>query len=141
MTQSQSTAYKPLGIAALVLGILAFVFSFVPCLGMYAMYPGIVGLGLGIAAFVMANKAAAAKGMVIASIILSVLGTGVAYWQYTKVKEVGTALTEWSKGLDTMNQAATMAADTSIVTYEDPAMQQSIDTMNNAAQPEPAVAH
>ena len=47
-TTTNSKAGKGLGIAGLVLGILAAVVSFIPCLGMYAMFPGIIGLVLSV---------------------------------------------------------------------------------------------
>ncbi|MBN9298428.1 MAG: hypothetical protein J0I41_15590 [Filimonas sp.] len=102
MDQTTSSSYKAFGIASLVLGILAFVFSFIPCLGVYAMFPGIVGIILGIIGFVQANKAKGAKGMVIAGTILSLLGTAVAYTQYKALKH---AVTETTKALETINQS------------------------------------
>ncbi len=90
-----STLHKTFGIISLVLGILAFLFSFIPCLGAYAIFPGILGLIMGVVAFIMAGKVNAPKGMIIAGVILSVLATGVAAWQYSKLKEVDKALQEF----------------------------------------------
>ncbi|MGG9971763.1 DUF4190 domain-containing protein [Ferruginibacter sp. SUN002] len=105
--QPQSTTYKTFGIISLILGIVAFLFSFIPCLGMYAIFPGILGIVLGVIGFVMANKVNGAKGMVIAGIVLSVLGTAVAYFQYSKlkgaVKEVDSILKDSSKMNDLKN--------------------------------------
>jgi len=100
-TQPTSTAYKTFGIISLILGILAFVFSFIPCLGMYAMFPGILGLVLGLVGFLQARKANAGKGMVITGIILSLLGTCVAVWQF---QAIGRAVHETSKSLDSLNK-------------------------------------
>lgn len=94
MSESTSSAGKGLSIAGLVVGILSAVLSFVPCMGMYAMYIGPIGLILAGVGFFQANKAGAPKGMAIAGIILSIAATGVAYWQYTKITE----------GLNTLNQ-------------------------------------
>lgn len=141
MSQSQSTAHKPLGIAALVLGILAFVFSFVPCLGMYAVFPGALGIILGAVAFFLASKADAGKGLIIASVLLSLAGTGVAVYQMITLKKgVESALNDVQHDLDSMNKAAINVADTASTTI-DTTMQATIDSMNNAAKPEPAAAH
>lgn len=100
-TTTNSKAGKGLGIAGLVLGILAAVVSFVPCLGMYAMFPGIIGLVLSIISIVQANKAGAAKGMAIAGLVCSLVGIAIAGWQYSKLKAVGEELKESLENLDT----------------------------------------
>jgi hypothetical protein len=101
-TTSNSKAGKGLGIAGLVLGILAAVLSFVPCLGMYAFFPGIIGLVLSIISFVQANKAGAAKGMAIAGIVCSILGCAIAGWQYSKISA---GLEELKDGLEHLDTA------------------------------------
>ena len=90
--QAPSNAYKTFGIISLILGIIAFIFSFIPCLGTFAVIPGILGIILGIVGFVMANKVNGGKGMVIAGIILSILGTAVASWQAKKMSELSKVL-------------------------------------------------
>jgi hypothetical protein len=110
-TTTNSKAGKGLGVAGLVLGILAAVLSFVPCLGMYAIIPGVVGLILSVISIIQANKAGAAKGMAIAGLVCSLVGVGIAYWQYTKLSAVGEQFKETLENLDTaklrmeMNQA------------------------------------
>jgi hypothetical protein len=110
-TTTNSKAGKGLGIAGLVLGILAAIVSFVPCLGMYAMFPGIIGLVLSIISIIQANKAGAAKGMAIAGLVCSIVGIAIAGWQYSKLAAVGEELKETLENLDTaklrqeMNQA------------------------------------
>ncbi len=100
-TTTNSKAGKGLGIAGLVLGILAAVVSFVPCLGMYAMFPGIIGLVLSLISIIQANKAGAAKGMAIAGLVCSLVGIAIAGWQYSKLKAVGEELKESLENLDT----------------------------------------
>ncbi len=99
-----STTYKTFGIISLILGIVAFLFSFIPCLGMYAIFPGILGIVLGVIGFVMANKVNGAKGMVIAGIVLSILGTGVAYFQYKAIGKTVTEIDKVMKDSSTMNE-------------------------------------
>lgn len=67
---AQNTAGKGLGIASLVLGILAFLSGFALIGGLL----GLIGLILGIVSVSKAKKAGAPKGMAITGIILSVLG-------------------------------------------------------------------
>lgn len=84
-TVQPSGSYKSFGIISLILGILAFLFSFIPCLGIYAVFPGILGIVFGVIGLILANKVNGAKGMVIAGVVLSILGTAVASWQYKKI--------------------------------------------------------
>lgn len=109
-TTSNSKAGKGLGIAGLVLGILAAVVSFVPCLGMYAMFPGIIGLILSIISIIQANKAGAAKGMAIAGLVCSLVGIAIAGWQYSKLKAVGEEFKETLEHLDTAKLRQEMEA-------------------------------
>lgn len=116
-TPSNPKAGKGLGIAGLVLGILAAILSFVPCLGMYAIFPGIIGLVLSVISIVQANKAGAAKGMAIAGLVCSLIGSSIAIWQYMKIKDGLEELKENIENLDTaklrqeMNAAFDALAD------------------------------
>jgi hypothetical protein len=125
-TTSNSKAGRGLGIAGLVLGILAAILSFVPCLGMYAIFPGIIGLILSIISIVQANKAGAAKGMAIAGLVCSIVGSGIAGWQwYTiskAVKESGINLEQLKENLENM--------DTTKLRQEmEAAMQSAVDSL------------
>jgi len=92
-------AGQGLGIAGLVLGILAAVVSFIPCLGMYAIFPGVVALILAIVAFMQANKGGAPKGMIIAALVLSLVGSGIAVWQYFAIKAAASQFENMGKEL------------------------------------------
>jgi hypothetical protein len=87
-TTPQTNSWKLFAIIGLVLGILALLFSFIPCLGMYAIFPGVIGLILGVVAMMQAGKVNAPKGMAIAAIICAVLGSAVAGYQYYKLKSI-----------------------------------------------------
>jgi hypothetical protein len=75
-----------LGISGLVIGILALLFSFIPCLGALAFWPGVVAVVLSALSVVTSVRA---KGLAIAALVVSISSTGVAYWQWTRVKDVG----------------------------------------------------
>ncbi len=94
MSENVTEAGKGLGIASLVLGILALVISFIPCLGMYALFPGIIAVVLGAVAFMQANKGNGAKGLIIAALVVSILGTAIAGWQYAVLASASSDLVE-----------------------------------------------
>lgn len=77
-----SNGSSGLGIAGLVLGIVAAVVAFIPCFGMYAIYPGIIGVVLSGISIYLANKTQAAKGMAIAGLVCALVGCSIAGYQY-----------------------------------------------------------
>lgn len=88
MSEEKSNAGQGLGIAGFVLGILALVISFIPCLGMYALFPGIIAIILSAIGFAQANKVNGSKGLIIAALVVSILGTLIAGWQYYAITSV-----------------------------------------------------
>lgn len=81
MEEQKSTAGQGLGIAGLILGIIAFIFAFIPCFGWVALIPGFIAVALSIVALTQANKANGAKGLIIAALVVSIIGTSVAILQ------------------------------------------------------------
>lgn len=99
--KNNSNAGKALGIAGLISGILAAVVSFIPCLGVYAVFPGIIGLVLSIISMVQASKANAAKGLAIAGLVCSLVGSSIAVYQYFAIKS---GVEKFGKELDKINK-------------------------------------
>ncbi|UCG28930.1 MAG: hypothetical protein JSV24_06095 [Bacteroidales bacterium] len=81
MEEQKSTAGQGLGIAGLILGIIAFIFAFIPCFGWVALIPGFIAVALSIVALTQANKANGAKGLIIAALVVSIIATSVAILQ------------------------------------------------------------
>ena len=98
-TQTTSNAGKGFGIAGLVLGLIALIFSFIPCLGMYAIFPGVLAIILAAVALMQANKGNGPKGLIIAALIVSLIGTAVAVYQYSVLKEAASAFTGELEGI------------------------------------------
>lgn len=103
MTDQNSNAGQGLGIAGLVLGIIALVISFIPCLGMYALVPGIIAIVLSAVGLSQAAKANASRGLLIAALIVSILGTSIAAWQFMLLRTAADKIEEnvegWSEEL------------------------------------------
>lgn len=78
MEEQTSNAGQGLGIAALVLGIVALILAFIPCFGWIALIPGIIAIILAVVALSQASQARAPKGLIIAALVISILGTSVA---------------------------------------------------------------
>jgi hypothetical protein len=99
------TAGFTISIIALVLGTCALLFAFIPCLGIYAMYPGGFAVLLSILGIVLSKGS---KVLGIIAVAVSLAGTGVAYWQYTALKKAAQDVQkdldkfqkDWQKELD-----------------------------------------
>lgn len=82
METTTSTSGKGLGIASMVVGIVALIWSIIPIVGAGAFWVAIVGLLMGAAAIVMAVKGKnPKKGIIITGLILCVVAVAIsAYW-------------------------------------------------------------
>lgn len=70
-SSSRQNTEKKMGIASLVIGIIGVILSFIPCVGMLAFIPVVVGLVLGIVDVVTKSQQNVPKGMGITGIILN----------------------------------------------------------------------
>lgn len=71
-----------LGSLGLILAILSLIISFIPCIGFYAIYPGILALIISTIAFVKNKKHPLPGGMFKVALILSILGVTIALYQW-----------------------------------------------------------
>lgn len=107
-----------MAIASLVLGILALCFSFIPCVGMYAVVPGGLGTLLGLIALIGAFKNKKPKGIAIVGTLLCAASivVGVANFHATDeaVKELDKAGDEAIKELDKAGHEAIKGLDEAV---------------------------
>jgi hypothetical protein len=73
-----------LSIIGLVFGTCALLFSFIPCLGYLALYPGIVATILSAIGLFVSTRS---KALPITALVVSVLSVGIAYWQGERIKK------------------------------------------------------
>ncbi|MBL7916890.1 MAG: hypothetical protein JNM96_00740 [Bacteroidia bacterium] len=111
-SNANSTPGKGLGLSGLIVGIVAVLFSFIPCLGMYAIIPAVVGIILSAISMSQAGKAGAPKGMAIGGLICSVVAVLIAlYWVYVTMFVANEATNvlmnelENTGALDSLNKA------------------------------------
>ncbi len=102
---ANSSAGKGLGIAGLVLGIVAAIIAFIPCLGTFALIPGIIGIVLSAISMMQANKAGVSKGMATAGLICSIVGCCLAGYQFYVLKTAGEKMKE---GLEEINKSGAL---------------------------------
>ncbi len=95
-----------MGVAALVLGIIALVFSIIPLLGAAAIFVAIPAALFGLGQIFWPKKK---KGLAIAGLILAIIGGLISYVQFKAVESVGESMSEATKQFE---------ADTGIVINE-----------------------
>jgi hypothetical protein len=87
-TPVTSTKGKGLGVAGMVIGIVALVWAVIPLFGAGAWWLAIVGLVLSVVAFFMAKGGNnPKKGMIIAGIVLGVAATSMSFYRVYQVKQ------------------------------------------------------
>ena len=74
----ETTAGQGFGIAGLIIGLIALIIAFIPCVGLIALVPGIIAVVLSLIGLAQANQNNGAKGLIIAALVVSILATTIA---------------------------------------------------------------
>lgn len=77
----KSGSGQGLGVAGFVISLIAFFFSVIPVIGVWAIVPGIVALIFCAVAFAQAKRSASPKGLFIAGLAVSILVLIIAFSQ------------------------------------------------------------
>ena len=81
MEEQKTSAGQGLGVAGLVIGILAVILALIPCIGWIAIIPGVIALALTLVAFSQANKGNGSKGVIIGALVISIIATSIGLIQ------------------------------------------------------------
>ena len=79
---------KVFAIISLVVGIGALIFSFIPCVGYYALGPGIIATFAGALSFIVLKSKEEKTTIALAGAIIGAVAVSVATFQYFYFKEV-----------------------------------------------------
>src|SRR5665213_231965 len=106
-SNTPSTKGKGLGMAGMIIGIVALLWSAIPLLGIGAMWLAVPGLILSVIAFFIAKGGGnPSKGMMLTGIILNFVALClVAFWLYKVAHGIGADVDKMNdalKALDTM---------------------------------------
>ena len=91
-----------MGVASLVLGILALVIAWVPCVGVYALVFSILGVILGLCGMSAAKKTGQGKGISIAGFVCNAVATAIAIWWFMVV---GAAVSATDKAIKEVSES------------------------------------
>jgi hypothetical protein len=86
-----------MAITGLVLGIAGLLFSLIPCLGMFGVYPAGMGIVAALVAVVAAVMMKAQKGLAVASLVVSLVGFGMAVKEIYNTNARTKALNDFMK--------------------------------------------
>lgn len=105
-SNAPSTKGKGLGMAGMIIGIVALVWAIIPVIGAAAWWLALTGLILSVVAFFMAKGGGnPKKGGIIAGIVLNVVALGLAiFWIYSIASAIGDAAGDMDKLNDALNQ-------------------------------------
>lgn len=99
-----SSAGRGMGVAALVLGILAVLCSFIPCFGIWAVLFGALAVIFGGVGLSQASKGGGSKGMPRAGLVLGILATAfVLIWMLAFAGAVAESSAEIEEAMQEIN--------------------------------------
>ena len=90
MEEQKTSAGQGLGVAGLVVGILAAILALIPCIGWIAIIPGVIALALSLVAFSQANKGNGSKGVIIGALVVSIIAISIGLVQIVFFAAVAT---------------------------------------------------
>ncbi len=105
MEEQKTTAGQGLGVAGLVVGILAAILALIPCIGWIAIIPGVIALALSLVAFSQANKGNGSKGVIIGALVVSIIAISIGLIQIFLVATIA------SKGGHIINKIEKVARE------------------------------
>jgi len=95
MEEQRNRSVSNLGIAALITGIITFVLSVIPCVGLIAIIPGIIAIILASVGLSQASRGDSPKGVLIAGLIIAVLGSMIAVSQVYVAGKIAKNADKW----------------------------------------------
>ena len=92
-----------MGVASLILGILALIVAWVPCVGIYALLFSVIGLILGAVGISAAKKSGKGKGLSVAGLVCNVIATAIALIWFFLIAKAADEVSS-SSFADTLNK-------------------------------------
>jgi multisubunit Na+/H+ antiporter MnhB subunit len=79
---------KPFGVIGLVLAIISLLFSLIPCVGFYAVIPGILATIFSLIAYLYLKQKKESTSVPFAGLIIGLLAISISIYQYIEYQEV-----------------------------------------------------
>jgi phosphate/sulfate permease len=95
MEELKTNSGQNLGIAALVTGIITFVFAVIPCVGVIAIVPGIIAIVLASVGLSQASRNNSPKGILLAGLIIGIVALMIAFSQFFFLGKIAKYKNKW----------------------------------------------
>jgi phosphate/sulfate permease len=99
MEEVKSSSAQNLGIAALITGIITFVFAVIPCIGIVAVIPGIITIVLASVGMSQATRNNSPRGVLIASLIIGIIAVLISFSQIFIVGRIASNKNGWPEDI------------------------------------------
>ncbi len=87
MEKQKTGLHQGLGIGSLVVGIIALLISFIPCLGQFAIFVAPIAILMGLGGYYLAKSTDQSSGLNLGGVIISLIAFYVAWWQMTSLND------------------------------------------------------
>jgi hypothetical protein len=96
MEEVRSNSGQNLGIAALITGIITFVFAIIPCVGVIAIIPGIITIILAAVGLSQASRNNSPKGLLLAGLIIGIVAVMISFsWFFVVTGKIAKHANKW----------------------------------------------
>ncbi len=107
-----------MGVASLVLGIVALIVAWIPCVGVYALLFSVLGLILGAVGIAKAKKTGQGKGLSVAGLVCNIIATVIAAIWFFVMAKSASAMDDFSKEFNKAVQEANAKAQSAAAAAE-----------------------
>ncbi len=114
MEETKSSSGQNLGIAALITGIITFVFAVIPCVGMIAIIPGIITIVLASVGLSQANRNNSPRGTLVAGLVIGIIASMISFSQIFIAGRIASHKDRWPVDIRSAIEDAKKEIDKSI---------------------------
>lgn len=93
-------AVTALAVAGLVFGVIGLLGSFIPCLGVFALYVSVPAGLVSAVAIAIAIQGNAKRSLAIAALVISVIAAGISLFQKKQIESIPGRIDEASRSID-----------------------------------------
>jgi hypothetical protein len=102
MEEVKSNSGQNLGVAALITGIVTFVLSVIPCVGMIAIIPGIIAIVLASVGLSQASRQNSPKGLLLGGLIIGIVAVMISFSQIFVIGRLSRHAEKWPKDIQSI---------------------------------------
>ena len=102
MEELKTNSGQNLGIAALITGIITFIFAVIPCVGVVAIIPGIIAIVLASVGLSQATRNNSPKGVLLAGLIVGIIALMISFAQIFVIGKIAKHKDKWPSDIQSV---------------------------------------